>query len=208
MIRNPFKKEGKQPSFQKKESNVIIAIFILSAILGIILFITTRKVILFALCMAIGITLYFLCSDRISEIDNNRKIRQDLNLHYSFLENFYLFSSLNNSYWQGFKCAYESLKLSHMKDRITDYLDNPNSPLDIHLTNSRTENQLIDMLVRFLHSEEETKDSDLEQYHELLKSYHDECKKKHLNFHVFLIPVILSAFIMIFFVYTLINRGK
>jgi hypothetical protein len=208
MIKNPFKKEGKKSSFQQKESNVLIVIFILSALLGIILFIMTRKVILFALCMAIGITLYFLFSDRISEIDINRKIQQDLNLHYTFLESFYLFSSLNNSYWQGFKCAYDSLKLSHMKDRITDYLDNPNSPLDIHLTNSRTENQLIDMLIRFLHSEEETKDSDLEQYHELLICYQEECKKKPLKLHVFLIPVILSAFIMIFFVYTLINRGK
>ncbi len=202
-MKNPFKQFRKSGTQKEQDSRKVILVFAISALTGILLYVMTRKIILFALSMVLGVTLYFLFSDKTDDTDKNRKgIRQN----HDFFESFYMFSIMNNSYWEGFRCAYDAMKLSHMKDKLTDYLENPDTPLDIHVTNSRTENRLIDMLIRFLHSEEETKDNDMEEFRNLLEAYKSEGNKEKKEMPVYILPLLIILTIVIIVVFTFLNR--
>lgn len=192
------RKEKKTKSSNKKNSSTLLLFLVSFAILGILLSLLTKKTILFALCIVLSLAFYLLLPSMEQEKENKKSEKAKKEL-LDFLFSFYHFSILLNSYWQGFKYAYDNIHLSSLKDQLTDYIENPNIPLDLKITNSRKENLLLDELVRFLHSEEETKTSDLKRFQSLLKEYEKEDQKKEFDVPSYLLPILLFLPLLILF---------
>ncbi len=193
------RKEKKTKSSNKKNSSTLLLFLVSFAILGILLSLLTKKTILFALCIVLSLAFYFLLLPSMEQEKENKKSEKAKKELLDFLFSFYHFSILVNSYWQGFKYAYDNIHLSSLKDQLTDYIENPNIPLDLKITNSRKENLLLDELVRFLHSEEETKTSDLKRFQSLLKEYEKEDQKKEFDVLSYLLPILLFLPLLILF---------
>ncbi len=193
------KKEKKTKTKSEKSSSTLLLFLILFAILGIMLSLLTKKIILFALCIVLSLAFYFLFLPSMEKEKEAKKSECEKKELLDFLSSFYHFSTLLNSYWQGFRLAYDNIHLSNLKDRLSDYIENPSTPLDLKITNSRKENLLLDELVRFLHSEEETNREDLKRFHSLLKEYEKEGKKKESGFPSYLLPILLSLPLLILF---------
>lgn len=204
-MKNPFKRDHQEKT---NPSKPIYLVFIIAVLLGIFLYIITNKIILFVLSMAFCLTSYMIFSSEIENENQKKNKNLEILLNIEFFENFYLYSSLNNSYWEGFKCAFDNLKLSHLKDKLQDYLDNPDSTLEIQCSNSRIENLLLDMLIKFLHSNEETNENDLNQFHLLLLSYKKENETDKNKIPLYFISVLICVIIVLIITFCLLKRGK
>jgi hypothetical protein len=202
-----FNKEKKAKLTKKEDSNAV-PFLIASALGGILLYLITKQMILFPLAMVLGLTLFLITDDTLRKEKWKKSILEDYQLNVCFLESFLLFSSINNSYWQGFRCAYDALKLSHLKDRITDYLENPNSTLEIKCTNSKTENLLIDSIVRFLHCEEETSRQDLDMFQHYLENYKKELSTTNRKYRTTTLCLLLLVAIFMILAFIFLNHSK
>ncbi len=193
------RKEKKTKRKNEKNSSVLLLFLVSFAILGILLSLLTKKTILFALCIVLSLAFYFLFLPSMEKEKESKKSEKAKRELLDFLFSFYHFSFLLNSYWQGFRHAYDNIHLSSLKDHLSDYIENPNIPLDLKITNSRKENLLLDELVRFLHSEEETNAEDLRRFLSLLKEYEKEDQKKEFDVPSYLILILLFLPLLILF---------
>ncbi len=185
------RKEKKTKTKNEKSASSLLLFLIPFAILGILLSLLTKKIILFALCILLSFAFYHLFLPTMEKEKESKKTAKEKKELLDFLSSFYHFSTLLNSYWQGFKLAYDNIHLSNLKDRLSDYIENPDMPLDLKITNSRKENLLLDELVRFLHSEEETNAKDLGRFLSLLKEYEKESQKMDNDIPSYLLSILL-----------------
>lgn len=192
-----FKLKKKEKTIKKKESNISLFAILLSAILGILLYILSKEKMIFALSMIIGLTISILYND--STVKNDYKQRKnEIEFYLNFADDFYLYSSLLSSYKDGFKKSVESLPSSHLKDDLTDYLENGNE-LPFSLTNTRRENHLKDVIERFYYSNEEVSDQDLSYLKLSIESYKKETsiKEKVLPLETCISVILITIFLIL-----------
>lgn len=163
-----FQKKEKRNKSENKLSLIIVFFFFI----GIALYLLCKVMLIFVISMIIGITTSSLFHDDNYEIEYKKR-KHEIPFYLSFINNFYLYSSLLSSYKQGFIESVNSLGSSHLKDDLTDYLEQGNE-LPFTLTNSRRENHLKDVIARLYYTDEEINDNDLSYLNNSIKTYQNE----------------------------------
>ena len=206
--KNKVKKENnKKSSFDQN-----LLLFLLAGLLfGLVFYLLSKKLFLFVLSMLCFLTFYLLTSAGKEKLTPEKSKIKEKEYNLTFVRLFYHYSSLLNSYEEGFKKAYEVLPLCHLKDKLTDYMDNPKGPLPLLLTNTLQENSLIDLLNRFLHSQEEVTSEDLGRLQRAIRLYEEEDRSKSQMSVSFLLPsvlllVYLFALVFALFPFTLPSK--
>lgn len=169
-------KEKKKKINPIKYSNDILYVTVLSLaagiLLGYILYRKTYNNILYLIYPPLCVfSSWMLISDQVKEVIWEEKKAKTKEEYLEFFENFFYFSSFENSYSEGFKKSFENLKPSQLKDRIQDYLDNPSSetPLPFEPSILKRQDEIIEQVTRLYESGEDFRLKDCENLIYLLK---------------------------------------
>ncbi len=197
-----FAKKGKSDS-KKKESNPSYLLLLIGFLAGIFFYFITKQIYLFALCIIISLAVQFLF---YGEIEKRKKPKEsEKEDRVQFFNRFILYSSLLNSYKEGFLKSFEDLKSGHLKDAISDYLEDESIGFSIPYTSSQTECHLTDKIIRLFHSEEDVDQKELDSFCRFCELYEKEDTKAYPNSLFVLLPL---GIWMIFFLFGILSVGK
>lgn len=199
-----FAKKGNK-NIQKKETASSYLFLLVGLLAGILLYLITKQIYLFALCILLSLAIQFLFSDEIEKRNNKKESNKEKEDRLQFFKNFILYSSLLNSYKEGFLKSFEDLKSGHLKDAISDYLEDESIGFAISFTSSQTESHLTDKIIRLFHSEEDVDKRELDSFRHFCKLYEEEDKKNYPNTLFALFPLIIWS---IFFLFGALSVGK
>ena len=157
----------------KKESQTLPLLVILTCFLfGLSFALINHQILILIFSMIVSLPLAYSCVLFFSST-NSKKTNEKYNSLIEFYWYFYHYSTLLNSYDEGFKYASSSLKESHLKDDLTDYLENPTNELPLSCFNTRIETKLNQFIYRLCQLEE-TSYRDLNDLKHLIKEYERE----------------------------------
>lgn len=180
MMLNKIKEKLQSKSERRKEKVDFRSVLLMLSflIIGIISYLISRNVIFFLCSMVLGILWTVGFSDGFQESRRKEEVMTDYKDNITFLTLFCHYSYMLNSYQEGFREAYERMKLSHCRDRITDYLENPTDGLPLKVTGSRTEHAFLSLIHRYYQSKEETGRDEMSRLFSLLERYREEFMEK------------------------------
>ncbi len=173
-----FKFKTKKGNFKIKDDNsknkfIILSVlsFSFATIIGIILFKKSNSDIL---CLIIPIFIVFdiwmLLSNKIKDLllkqDNEKLAKQYL----MFFEFFYYYSSLENSYYLGFKEAINSLETSEIKNKLIEFIEDDTKKSSLPFKNDilPRQDEIIEQCQRLFYSKEEFNKNDSEKLKKLI----------------------------------------
>lgn len=196
----------KHTASSKKSSNTSIYFLLCGALSGILLFILTRQILLFAISMVLSFSSYLLFFDNLSTMPKEKEAKKEIADRIEFFSSFYEYSALTNSYQEGFHLAFESMGSSHLKDKITDYLENEEGILDISYTHSQKETHILDKIIRYYKNQEEVDYTLLASHQKEIEEYKKEGDKKiDFNLTTCLLLLLIWSF---FFFFASFRYGK
>lgn len=199
-----FQKKGNKNS-KNKENTSSYLFLIIGFLAGILFYLITKQIYLFALAILLSLTIQFLFSDEIEKRNKDKEFKKEKGDRLQFFNDFILYSSLLNSYKEGFLKSFEDLKSGHLKDAISDYLEDESIGFLISYTSSQSESHLIDKIIRLFNSEEDVNKSELDSFHHFCKIYEEEDRKNYPDSLLFLFPLLIWV---IFFLFGVLSVGK
>ena len=172
-------------------SNTYIVIaFVVSFLLGLALYFISKQIVLFILSILFGISCYFLLAGEIHKEQDKKKNLTCLKELISFLYDFYFYTSMAQSYKEGFDLAYENMDSSHLKDKLTDFKENHETTLPLKCLNSRDENLLIDMIQHSYYTDEEVSLASLETLKINIQQYEKDNLNRVKEDYYYLLPLL------------------
>ena len=192
MLKLAGRKKTRRPEGAgKEERKLLLGSGLLGLALGIFLFYFTRNLpFLFLLPLSfLAFAKAFYPSYALTKAQ--KKNREGKKTYLAFYDRYYLYSSLEGSFVQGFRLAAEKLETTGLKDSLTDYLDGKGKgPLPLSLTNSPRENALRETVQRELSLDEEVSAGSLSFLKRRIEAYRrEEGEKKDISSYS--VPVLL-----------------
>lgn len=142
--------------------------------------------------------------------EKDKKEGKAKSIYLDFYHDFKEYAYLESSYQEGMRKAIEVMEISELKDKFTDYLESEgeNKSLPLTFTQSRTEAQLIDLIYRYLQTEDFSI-AELNHMDSYLTEYEKEMrvKKKVLNVSALAFIPMLVYFCLFFISFFPISNG-
>ncbi len=133
----------------------LLVALLFSILLGFAFYLLTKKSILFIFSVIFSLAIYFLTQDEIKKEEETKKKQEPLKELISFLDDYYFFTSMSQSFKEGFLLAYENMASSHLKDSLIDFKENDEKTLPLSCLNTMEEHLLIDMIQNGYYRDEE-----------------------------------------------------
>ena len=181
----------------------LLVALLFSILLGFALYLVTKKSILFIFSVIFSLAIYFLTQDEIKKEEETKKKQEPLKELISFLDDYYFFTSMSQSYKEGFLLAYEHMPSSHLKDSLTDFKENSETTLPLSCLNTMEEHLLIDMIQNGYYREEEVTLDSLKTLKASLEQYKKDSLKETRYENYYLLPLLQVAIYLIILLYRL-----
>ena len=194
----------KKITAQKENFNrYLLVAFLFSILLGFAFYLLTKKSILFIFSVIFSLAIYFLTQDEIKKEEETKKKQEPLKELISFLDDYYFFTSMSQSYKEGFLLSYENMPSSHLKDSLTDFKENSETTLPLSCLNTMEEHLLIDMIQNGYYREEEVTLDSLKTLKASLEQYKKDSLKETKYEDYYLLPLLQVAIYLIILLYRL-----
>ena len=179
------KEKNKKSNINFDFKNQIVILTILSLLLGLvigyILFDKSNSNILYLIFpILIIFSTWMLLSKEVKNLLVKKDTEKLRKTYLSFFENFYIFSSLNNSYESGFSTAVSNLESSELKNQLLDFLENDSNEQKLPFQKDILvrQDEIIEQCTRLYFSKEEFNKYDTEK----LKSLLTQARKEKVFF--------------------------
>jgi hypothetical protein len=200
--KNRPKKTSDKKTSSSEQRNVLLFLLV-GALFGAITAYFSSDLLLLPLSILASLLALFLLQKKIPDRKEEKRKEEAQRQYRSFYHRFLLYVSLTSSGKEGLEETVTHAEISDLKDKLSQYLEDPSGPLPLIYTDSRLENRLIDEVTQTVHTDEEDYAFPAKAA-ELTEEYEEEIapKKSHADpvfFFLLLSSLYLAGLLYSFF---------